>query len=85
MAKRLRISLANKCQLLFGAAVILILSAALSVVWMRMQTLIEQGPRQHAEFLADAWLTDQVELGGALTPAHRAVEPLRPIASWTFC
>ena len=78
MAKRLRISLANKCQLLFGAAVIVILAAALSVVWMRMQTLVQQGPRQRAAYLAEAWLTDQISLGGTLTPAHRAVQPLGP-------
>lgn len=60
MAKRLRLSLANKCQLLFGAAVVLILTAALSVVAARMQTLLDQGPRQRAEDLAAAWLAEDV-------------------------
>ncbi len=55
MASAVRISLANKCQLLFGAAVVLILTAALVVVWQRMQTLVEQWPRQHAEHLAALW------------------------------
>ena len=32
MAKNVRVSLANKCQLLFGAAVVLIFTSALAVV-----------------------------------------------------
>ena len=32
MAKKVRISLANKCQLLFGAAVILIVTSALEIL-----------------------------------------------------
>ncbi|MFW6058990.1 MAG: ATP-binding protein [Phycisphaeraceae bacterium] len=75
-SKRLRLSLANKCQLLFGAAVIIILSAALSVVWLRMQTLVEQSPRQQAENLAQLWLTNQIDLGGTLQPTDDAVDPL---------
>src|SRR5579862_5304787 len=38
--RHLRISLAAKCQILFGAAVILIISAALYVPWKRMEQLI---------------------------------------------
>ncbi len=54
---RLRISLANKCQLLFGAAVILIVAAALSVPWLRMQKLVDEGQRKIVRQLADQWLT----------------------------
>ncbi|MEX0654433.1 MAG: ATP-binding protein [Phycisphaeraceae bacterium] len=84
MPQPVRVSLANKCQLLFGAAVILILTAALAVVWLRMQTLVEQGPQERAADLADAWLTDQIQLGGALTPVDRVVEPLEPGAELTL-
>jgi len=45
MFKRLRqleISLAAKCQLLFGAAVVLIIAAALFVPWQRLDQLTEQ-------------------------------------------
>ncbi|MEM1211632.1 MAG: HAMP domain-containing sensor histidine kinase [Planctomycetota bacterium] len=48
MPKRVGISLANKCQLLFGAAVLLILTAALAVVWTRMQTLVKVQPLERA-------------------------------------
>lgn len=66
MPKRLRISLANKCQLLFGAAVVLILSAALAVVALRMQSLIERGPQKRAQDIAQSWLADEIQFGGKL-------------------
>jgi signal transduction histidine kinase len=40
--RRLNISLAAKCQLLFGSAVVLIIAAALFVPWQRMEQLTEQ-------------------------------------------
>ncbi|HYO08529.1 MAG TPA: ATP-binding protein [Tepidisphaeraceae bacterium] len=40
--RTLRISLAAKCQLLFGAAVVLIIGAALFVPWQRMEQLTDQ-------------------------------------------
>ena len=39
--RQLRISLAAKCQMLFGAAVALIIAAALFVPWQRMEQLTE--------------------------------------------
>lgn len=62
MANRVRISLANKCQLLFGAAVILILTAALSVVWKRMQTLVIENQFERARGISQIWLEGQVNL-----------------------
>jgi len=62
MRKRIRISLANKCQLLFGLGVVLIVSAALSVVAMRMNLLAEEGPRQRARDIASLWVSGIVEL-----------------------
>ncbi len=56
MSKSVRISLANKCQLLFGAAVVLILTAALSVGFIRMQTLVREGQYEAARQLANAWV-----------------------------
>src|SRR5213082_1233260 len=56
MFKRLRqleISLAAKCQLLFGAAVVLILAAALFVPWQRMEQLTEQINERSAKALAE--------------------------------
>jgi two-component system, NarL family, sensor histidine kinase BarA len=71
MAKGVRISLANKCQLLFGAAVLIILTAALSVVWLRMQALVREEQEETARRLAKAWLADMIQLGGALTSLDR--------------
>ena len=76
--KRVRVSLANKCQLLFGAAVILILLAALLVVALRMSSLVERQPRKRAQDFANAWLEDRIQLGGAIIPVDQNVEPLPP-------
>ncbi|MCC7147497.1 MAG: HAMP domain-containing histidine kinase [Phycisphaeraceae bacterium] len=71
MAKPVRISLANKCQLLFGAAVVLILTAALAVPWLRMQTLVAEGQEETARRLAEAWLAGKIELGTELRALHQ--------------
>ncbi len=63
MPKNVRISLANKCHLLFGAAVVLILAVALAVVWMRMQSLVRLGQEETARKLAEAWIAGRIELG----------------------
>ena len=55
MGLRLRISLATKCQLLFGAAIAMIIAAALAVGWVRMQTLVLEGHEEVARRLAQAW------------------------------
>lgn len=68
MPKRVRVSLANKCQLLFGGAVVLILTAALSVGWVRMRTLVREGQEEAARKLAEAWIEGRIELGGLLHP-----------------
>ncbi len=57
------ISLANKCQLLFGVAVLLILAGALAVPWVRTRTIIREGQLEAARQLADAWLADRIQLG----------------------
>ncbi len=52
MAKRdLSISLAAKCQLLFGFAVIIIITGALMVPWLRMEQLANRQPVYEAEVL----------------------------------
>lgn len=52
--RRLQISLAAKCQLLFGAAVILIIAAALFFPYRRMEQLMDQLNSTSAGTLADA-------------------------------
>ncbi len=62
------ISLANKCQLLFGFAVVMILAAALSVPWIGTRLLVRDYQIEVARQIADAWLADRIELG-TLEPA----------------
>jgi two-component system, NarL family, sensor histidine kinase BarA len=86
MLKRIRqlhISLAAKCQLLFGAAVVLIIAAALFVPWQRMEQLTEQlnerSARTLIEFAIRSHLANPREAGGILrggpTTAGSATEP----------
>src|SRR5450432_3691090 len=63
MFKRLRqlhISLAAKCQILFGAAVVMIISAALFVPWQRMEQLTEQLNEKAATTVARTVVADHV-------------------------
>jgi len=65
-----RNSLASKCQLLFGAAVILILVAAMVVVSFRMSALVKEGQEETARKLANAWLSDMIQLGENFSTAQ---------------
>jgi signal transduction histidine kinase len=58
--RTMRISLAAKCQILFGAAVVLILSAALFVPWWRMDQLMDQMNRRAAAAVADRTVLDHL-------------------------
>ena len=58
--RRLHISLAGKCQLLFGAAVVLIIAAALAVPWHRFEELTNQLDDGPAEMLARNALSEHV-------------------------
>jgi two-component system sensor histidine kinase BarA len=58
--RQLHISLAAKCQLLFGAAVVLIIAAALFVPWQRMEQLMEQSNERTSKTLADWAEADHV-------------------------
>ncbi len=69
------ISLANKCQLLFGVAVLAILAAALAVPWVRTGTLVREGQFEAARELADEWLAER-QTEGPLQPAPAPPAPL---------
>lgn len=76
MAKRIRISLANKCQILFGLGVVLIVAAALFVVSMRMEHLATLGPEQRVRSLADLWVSGNIEINPtAIDPAQARGNP----------
>ena len=63
------ISLANKCQLLFGVAVLVILTAALSVPWVRTGMLVRDGQIEVARQAAELWLTERIAAGTLDSPA----------------
>jgi signal transduction histidine kinase len=69
------ISLANKCQLLFGAAAVVILAAALSVPWLRTSAMVHNSQLQVARQLADAWLSDRIHLGTLDDPEQGGLPP----------
>ncbi len=49
------ISLANKCLLLFGLAVVVIVTAALVVPWVRMRVVVDSAQTEASRQLAIAW------------------------------
>ena len=57
------ISLANKCLLLFGAAVLLIVFGALSVPWIRTSRIVRDGQIESARQVAEAWQAGHLDLG----------------------
>ncbi len=54
------LSLAAKCRILFGLAVLLIIVVALAVPWYRMERLVEEQHAKEAEAIADAYLIFEV-------------------------
>jgi len=50
------ISLADKCLLLFGGAVLLIVGVALLLPWLRMNRLVQEGQVEVSRSMASAWL-----------------------------
>src|SRR5205809_3573007 len=89
--RQLHISLAAKCQLLFGAAVVLIIGAALFVPWQRMEQLTEQlnerSARTLIEYAIDAHVGKAAEAvaqaGSDVTQAAEAADAALPDASVT--
>ncbi|MCP4836439.1 MAG: HAMP domain-containing protein [Phycisphaera sp.] len=57
-------SLANKVQVLFGAAVLLIVAATLAIPWMLTERLVFQSQLEVSRQLADAWLDSPTQLAG---------------------
>lgn len=49
------ISLANKCLILFGLAVVLIIVAALAVPWIRMNAIVDDAQKELSRQLVDVW------------------------------
>jgi signal transduction histidine kinase len=73
--RRLEISLAAKCQILFGAAVVLIIAAALLVPWQRMEQLTGQLDEQAAAALADDAMSRHIAAHSDPEPEAVAPDP----------
>ncbi len=58
------ISLANKCLLLFGGAVVLVVMAAMVLPWFRMNVLVDDGQLEVSRAMAAAWETTERSLAG---------------------
>ncbi len=58
------ISLANKCLILFGCAIVVILVGALLVPWVGVRSLIHENQIEIAEQVSEAWLAGKIKLGG---------------------
>src|SRR5829696_1356176 len=77
--RRLEISLAVKCQILFGAAVVLIIAAALLVPWRRMEQLTAQLDERSAAALADEVLARHADDASlAIPPTTKPAALLAP-------
>jgi signal transduction histidine kinase len=57
------ISLANKCLLLFGGAIVLSVLMALSVPWFRMNALVDEGQFEVSRQMVESWLQAGPEPG----------------------
>lgn len=73
--RQLEISLAAKCQLLFGAAVVLIIGAALFVPWQRMDQLTDQINERSARALAETAKAQHL-VWAALPEDERDLQPM---------
>ena len=73
MAKKrsITISLAAKCQLLFGLAVLVIIAGALAVPWQRMEQLAVQPNVKAARVAADMHFRE-IHVGATTKPVVRA-------------
>src|SRR6187549_1256831 len=58
--RQMKISLAAKCQILFGTAVAAIIFAALFVPWQRIEQLTEQLNEKAASAVADAVIGEHI-------------------------
>src|SRR5256885_14842516 len=76
--RRLEISLAAKCQILFGAAVLLIIAGALLVPWRRMEQLTAQLDERAAATLADDAVARHANRDVAPEAMDQAVNVAKP-------
>ena len=76
-----RISLATKYRILFGAAVVLIIGAALAVPWYRMELLLLDQPFREAQWIVEDYFSAGYAgagdaLGRSGQPARQGIQPV---------
>src|ERR1044072_6317090 len=76
--RQMRISLAAKCQILFGTAVAAIIFAELFVPWQRMEQLTEQLNEKAASAVADSVVVEHIARMSARAGRLRVLEPEPP-------
>ncbi|MDX2118781.1 MAG: HAMP domain-containing sensor histidine kinase [Planctomycetota bacterium] len=70
------ISLANKCLLLFGGAVVLIVVAALTAPWFRMNALVDQAQHDLSRQMLSSWIAAERQVKDAVSEARGDPGPL---------
>jgi signal transduction histidine kinase len=80
--RQLRVSLAAKCQILFGAAVVMIIGAALFVPWHRMDDLTNQLNERAAATLAEQARLDHLRTAMSFPQTQPAAPPLSTTRPW---
>src|ERR1051325_8435221 len=78
--KGISISLAAKCQLLFGLAVLVIIAGALAVPWQRMEQLATQPNIKAARFAADL-LFREIHSGADISALQAIDATSQPVTS----
>jgi len=63
------VSLANKCLLLFGGAVVLIVVAALTAPWFRMNALVDQAQHDLSRQMLSSWIAAEEQVREARAEA----------------
>ncbi len=68
------VSLANKCLLLFGGVIVLVVLAAASVPWLRMNALVDEGQEELSRQMVASWERVDRDHGASATgePVERA-------------
>ena len=63
------LSLANKCLLLFGGVIVLVVLAAATAPWLRMNALVDEGQLEVARQMVSVWdRLDHEALDGPAAP-----------------
>jgi signal transduction histidine kinase len=69
------ISLANKCLLLFGAAVVLIIIAALTVPWLRLTSIVDESEFAISRRAVERYIERSGAAGPAITDGAALLDP----------